>query len=119
MSLSTQARKLPSDQLYKEEAELQKKVLEWLEPQLRDGIKVLRICDRYAKGYSDLFICVRGIFVCAELKDDEGQPSIHQNEFIEDMTEAGAICGVCRTVKEVAELVEAAKRRVPNWTSTK
>lgn len=92
-----------------------KKSIEWLEPQRRDGIKVLRICDRYAKGYSDLFICVRGIFVCAELKDDEGEATKHQGDFLDEMSEAGAICGVCRTVKEVADLVEAAKRRVPNW----
>lgn len=98
---------------------MQSKVIDWLEPQLRDGIKVLRICDRYAKGYSDLFICVRGIFVCAELKDDIGEPSQHQIEFLEDMEGVGAICGVCRTVKEVADLVEAAKRRVPYWTSKK
>ena len=119
LSLSTQAQKLPSDQHYKEEAELLKKTIEWLEPQRRDGIKVLRICDRYAKGYADLFICVRGIFVCAELKDDKGTASPHQKEFLKDMAMAGAICGVCRTVKEVAALVDIAKRRVPNWTSTK
>ena len=58
-------RKLPSDHTYKDEADLLKDTIAWLEPQIRDGIKVIRICDRYHKGYSDLFICVLGIFVCA------------------------------------------------------
>lgn len=98
--------------MYSDEATLLRKVIEWLEPQRRDGIKVLRICDRYAKGYSDLFICVQGQFVIAELKDDTGKPSQHQLAFIKEMTACGAIGGVCRTVKEVADLVEQAKERV-------
>lgn len=106
----------PSTQMFEEEADLLKKVTEWLEPQRRDGIKVLRICDRYAKGYSDLFICVRGQFVVAELKDNIGEASTHQEQFIEDMVACGAIGGVCRTVAEVAALVEEAKRRRPDWT---
>ena len=107
--------KLPSDQPFKEEADLLKAVKNWLEPQQRDGIKVMRICDRYAKGYSDLFLCVRGIFVVAELKDDTGTASPHQEQFIREIINAGGIGAVCRTVKEVAGLVDAAERRVPNW----
>ena len=106
----------PSTQMYSDEADLLKEVKKWLEPQQRDGIKLIRICDRYAKGYSDLFICVRGQFVVAELKDDEGTPSPHQEQFIEEMIACGAIGGVCRTVAEVAALVEEAKRRRVNWT---
>lgn len=102
--------KLPSSQLYSEEATLLAKTIKWLEPQQRDKIKVLRICDRYAKGYSDLFICVNGIFVCAELKDDTGVASEHQKNFLEAMDNAGAITGICRSVKEVADLVEKAKQ---------
>lgn len=71
---------------------------------------MLRICDRYAKGYADLFICVNGIFVCAELKDDIGVPSEHQKNFLEAMSNAGAVTGICRSVKEVADLVEKAKQ---------
>lgn len=103
--------KAPSNKVYTEEAELLKKVKEYFEPQERRGIKLLRISDRYAKGYSDLFFCVRGQFVVAELKDDVGVASPHQEEFIEDMIKCGAIGGVCRTVKEVADLVEEAMRR--------
>lgn len=102
--------------MYKDEEKLLKEVVKWLDPQYRDGIKYMKIRDRYAKGYSDLFINVRGQFVIAELKDDEGTASPHQEQFLEEMIQCGAIGGVCRTVKEVADLVEEAKRRRPNWT---
>ena len=111
MSLPISTVKSPSDQVFTEEATLLKKVIEWLQPQQRDGIKVIRISDRYNKGYSDLFICVRGVFVVIELKDDKGNASPHQELFIAEMLDAGAVGGVCRTVKEVAEYVEEAKRR--------
>lgn len=118
LNLSTKTVKLPSDQMFEEEADLLDAVTKWLEPQQRDGVKLIRICDRYAKGYSDLFICVRGIFVIAELKDNIGTATPHQKEFIADMLACGAIGAVCRTVKEVADLVDEAKRRVPEWTRT-
>lgn len=111
LSLPIETVKSSFDQMYKEEADLLKAVTDWLEPQKRDGIKLIRISERYKKGYSDLFICVRGIFVVAELKDDTGVATPHQKLFIKEMQEAGAIGGVCRTVKEVAELVNEAKRR--------
>lgn len=119
MSSRMKTAKSPSSRVYSDEGTLLRKVTEWLEPQQRDGIKVLRICDRYAKGYSDLFICVRGVFVVAELKDDTGVASPHQELFIEEMIKAGAIGGVCRTVKEVADLVDEAKRRSAEWTSSR
>ena len=103
------------DQAYKEEATLLSKVIEYLEPREREGIKVLKIRDRYAKGYSDLFINVRGQFVVAELKDDIGTASRHQEEFIADMVACGAIGGVCRTLGEVKTLVDEALRRRPTW----
>lgn len=107
--------KLPSSQTYSDEADLLKDVKDWLEPQFRDGIKIVRISERYKKGYSDLFLCVRGIFVIIELKDDEGVASPQQLRFIRDMKLCGAIGGVCRTIAEVAEYVELAKQRVPVW----
>lgn len=118
MNSPTRTGKLPSDRQYSDEATLLKKVIEWLEPQQRDGIKVIRICDRYNKGYSDLFICVRGVFVVAELKDNTGKASEHQKLFVKEMIEAGAIgAAECRTVKDVADLVEQAKRRATLWTT--
>lgn len=112
--------KLPSSRVYTDEATLVKKVKEWLEPQERYGIKMLRICDKYHKGYSDLFICVRGIFVVAELKDDTGTASPHQEQFIEEMVKCGAIGGVCRSVKDVADLVSKAIEREKHsrWVHT-
>ena len=97
-----------STRIYKDEASLLKAVIKWLEPQQRDGIKVIRICDRYHSGYSDLFICARGRFIVADLKDDTGTPSPHQEIFIEEMTAAGAVGGICRSVKEVSDLIDKA-----------
>lgn len=104
--------KLPSDQQYSDEGTLLKKVMEWLEPQKRDRIKAIRICDRYNKGYSDVFVCVHGILVLAELKDDTGTPTPHQIQFLEEMCAAGAIGGICRSVKDVADLIEQAKQLI-------
>lgn len=98
----------PSNKQYKEESELLKKTVEWLEPQQRDGIKVIRIVDRYTKGYSDLFISARGRFVVAELKDDTGTATPHQELFIEEMIATGAVGGVCRSVKDIADLINEA-----------
>lgn len=98
----------PSDRVYKDEATLLAKVMSWLEPQQRDGIKVIRICDRYHSGYSDLFICARGRFVVAELKDNTGTATPHQEIFIKEMIAAGAVGGICRTVKDVADLIKKA-----------
>lgn len=100
--------KLSLDRQYSEESALLEKVMAWLGPQERNGIKALRICDRYQKGYADLFICVKGRFVCAELKDDTGKPSAHQLLFIKEMQRCGAICGVCRSIQDVKDLVDAA-----------
>lgn len=105
-------KKKPSDKIYDDEAALLKAVKEWLEPQRREGILLMRICDRYTRGYSDLFICVRGLLVVAELKDRTGTPSQHQLDFIDDIVACGGIGGVCRSVKDVADLIEKAKERI-------
>lgn len=102
----------PSNKTYAEEATLLRKCIEWLEPQRREGIKVIRICDRYAKGYSDLFICAQGQFIVAELKADTGTSTPHQDLFIEEMLEAGATGGICRSVKDVSDLIDAALNKV-------
>lgn len=98
----------PPNIMYKDEATLLAKCMKWLEPQQRNGIKVIRICDRYHKGYSDLFICARGRFVVAELKDDIGTATPHQEIFIKEMIAAGAVGGVCRSIKDVQDLIDKA-----------
>lgn len=97
-----------SDRRYIDEATLLKRAIEWLEPQRRDGIRVLRICDRYAKGYSDLFIAVRGRLVVAEMKALNGRASPHQELFLSDMAGASVTGGICRSVKDVSDLIERA-----------
>ncbi len=103
---------IASSTMYSKESDLLKAVMEWLEPQRRERIKAIRVCDRYNKGYSDVFICVHGVLVLAELKDDTGTPSQHQILFLDEMRAAGAIGGICRSVKDVADLVEQAKQLI-------
>lgn len=98
----------PSKKTYDSEAELLKKVTFWLATQRHRGVYTMRIVDKYSKGYSDLFICVQGRLVVAELKDDTGTASPHQLKFIQEVRDAGGIGGVCRSVHEVATLVEEA-----------
>lgn len=100
---------IPSDKQYDSEAELLEKVMDWLEKQRRYGVKAIRINDMYHKGYSDIFICVNGWFVVAELKDKTGTASPHQIEFIQDMRKAGALGAICRSVRDVYYLVVNAK----------
>lgn len=99
---------IPSSVIYQDENTLLAKVMEWIEPQRRNGIVALKIRDRYARGYSDLFICAKGRFIVAELKDDIGKASPHQEDFIEMMKQAGAIGGICRTVEDVENLIKEA-----------
>jgi hypothetical protein len=96
------------------EAEVLEEVTKWLKTLKHLGIKPIRICDRYSKGYSDLFICVKGRFVVAELKTSVGEASQHQIDFIKEMKEAGAIGGVCRNIQDVAALVRQALREAKN-----
>jgi len=93
---------------YEDEGTLLKKVIEWLKPQQRNGIKVLRICDRYAKGYSDLFLCVKGHFVVIELKAKNGITKPHQELFIKEMLQCGAIGGVCKSIEDVSKYIQEA-----------
>ena len=106
--------KLPLNQQYADEAVLLRKVIEWLAPQRRSGIKVLRICDRYAKGYSDLFLCVRGQFVVIELKAISGTATPHQELFIKEMKEAGALGGICRSIADVAKIIQEVGKACAN-----
>lgn len=94
---------------YPLEATLTKKVKEWLDKQT--DLFYYKAADRYQKGVSDIIICVRGIFVAAELKADNGEASPHQKLFIRQVINAGGIGGECFTLHEVKKLVEEARKR--------
>lgn len=101
-------RQINMTEIYKDENTLLEKVKKWLAPQERNGIKLIRINDRVAVGYSDLFINAKGRFVIAELKDDVGKPTLHQEIFIDEMQRCGAIGGICRSVQDVKDLIDKA-----------
>ena len=102
---------MPSNRQYKDEAAFLTVATKWLEKQRRDGVKVIRINDNNHKGYSDLFISVNGWFVVAELKDDSGTASVHQKLFIEEMKATGAVGGVCRSLLDIYNLIQEARRK--------
>lgn len=96
------------NQVHDEEATLLSLVIDWSMTQ--SDVFVIRITDKYHKGYSDIFACVNGIFVAAELKDKDGAPSIHQKIFVKNIVDAGGIGKVdVRTLGEYIELIEEAR----------
>jgi len=94
---------------YRLEADLTENVQEWLS--LQSDLFHKKISDNFQKGISDILICVRGFFVAAELKADDGTATPHQIKFIENVKRAGGIGGVCYTLDEVILLVEKARNR--------
>ena len=97
--------------LYQSEHKLLQDVQTYLNSLRRYSIKVLRINDMYHKGYADLFVCCRGIFVVLELKTVNGPVTPHQNLFLKEMKEAGAVGGVCRCLQDVENYMEEAWER--------
>lgn len=97
--------KIDFDMTYKDEATLLRHTMQFLESHKRTGLMPIRINDRYVKGYSDIFVVVRGIFVAIELKDETGVASVHQKLFIKDVIAAGGVAGICRTLGDVSRLI--------------
>lgn len=94
---------------YRREGDLTDNVQEWLS--LQSDLYHKKISDSFQKGISDILICVRGFFVAAELKADDGTPSRHQIKFIDNIRRAGGIGDVCYTLDDVINLVEQARKR--------
>ena len=99
---------LQLNQEYEEEATLLAKAKEWLAGQ--PDVLCMRVCDRYHKGYSDLILCVDGVFVAAELKDNKGTPSAHQKLFTAEVIRHGGIAKAdVKTLQQIIDLVEEAR----------
>lgn len=94
---------------YRLEADLTRDVKKWLTKQ--EDVCFRKISDRFNKGISDILCCVGGVFVAVELKADDGTASPHQVLFIEDVVKHGGIGGICYTVGQVAELIQAARKK--------
>ena len=99
----------PENKTYKLEAALTKKVLEYLGSQ--PDIKFDKISDRYNIGISDIIASVGGIYTAIELKAKNGEATMAQIIFIDDVIKSGGIGGVCYCLYEVKQLVEAARRK--------
>ena len=92
---------------YHLEADLTKKVKDWLDLQL--DVTWYKASDRFQNGVSDCIICCCGFFVAAELKADDGSATPQQLEFITNVKRAGGIGGICYTLREVKGLVQRAR----------
>lgn len=100
---------LSDQKRFKLEADITRKFKEWLE--LQPDVSFYKASDRFHKGVSDFILCVRGWFVGVELKRDDGKPSSHQEQFIEQVRRSGGIAGVAWTLGEAKALVEEARKR--------
>lgn len=72
------------------------------------GALVNREADAPRRGVADIIACVDGKYVAIELKDNEGIPSKQQLRYINKVRAAGGIAGVCRTLRDVFELLAKA-----------
>ena len=99
------------DQLeYALEATLTAKTLSYLDSQ--EDLFYVKISDRYNIGISDILVCLGGTFIAIELKAIGNTASMPQKMFIENVIKAGGIGGVCYSIWQVKQLLNAA-RRVP------
>lgn len=97
------------NKVYTAEAELLADTRRFLET--IPGVTVVRIEAGSERGKSDIVMCINGIFVAAELKDDIGEPSAQQLKFINTIRKSGGIAGICRTLEDMHDLlVEAINR---------
>lgn len=95
--------------MYVLEAQLTDKVREWLD--LQFDVSWYKASERFINGVSDCIICVRGLYVAAELKAEDGKPTPQQILFIKDIKRAGGIADVCYTLGDVKKLIQEARNR--------
>lgn len=92
---------------FKLEKDLTKHVKKYFEDLVKetDGKFAFRkISSRFTAGISDFLCCYNGQLFCIELKVQYNTPSPNQTKFLNDFSEAGAICTVCYdliTVKNI------------------
>lgn len=80
------------------ETRLKEQVLRWLKTQ---KVWVYKTSDRYRSGIPDLLIVKYGHLFAIELKAKDGVVSKIQEHTLKELSEYGAITGVCRTLQEV------------------
>lgn len=70
-------------------------------------LKAVTVREAWAtkSGISDLLVCYKGMFIAIELKDDVGEPTQQQLNFITKVMDAGGRGAVCRTLSKVFKLL--------------
>lgn len=89
--------------VYTEEARLLKDTCDFLD---LIGATYTREMDATRRGVSDIIACYCGQYVALELKDDTGTPSHQQIHFLEKVIKAGGWGAVCRTLWDVAHVLD-------------
>lgn len=92
---------------YKNEAELTKKVKQYLDKQ--PDVFYKKISDRFQNGISDILACVNGHFVAIELKAKNYKATPQQLLFIKQVQNTGGIGAVCYCVSDVEKLIKMAR----------
>lgn len=98
------------NQQFKTEAQLTKHVKKWLGQQ--DDLFFWKASERFIAGIPDFVVCVRGIFVGLELKDDTGKLSANQKLIANKIVKAGGIWAECRTVQDAIDAIDAARKKL-------
>lgn len=87
---------------WKEEADLLSRATDML-----FMLKAVNVRQAWAtkNGTADLIVCYNGRFIAIECKDDEGEPTIQQLNFIAEVLAAGGRAAVCRTLESIFNLL--------------
>ena len=93
----------PKREIYTAEAELLVHTRQFIE--LLPNAKFVRLEAGSERGNSDCIICYRGRFIAVELKDNIGKPSAQQLRFLDDVKRSGGIAEVCRSVRDIYNLL--------------
>lgn len=93
--------KLPCDT----ESKFQDRLISILKKIFGREIWFSKISDRYTSGIPDILGCLDGKMFAFELKDDEGEASLLQENTIDKIRKAGGTAWVIRTVEEALKIL--------------
>ncbi len=68
---------------------------------------VVREAAATVSGVADILLCYNGLFIAAELKAINNEPSPQQLKFIQDVRAAGGRGAVCRTLYDIWDMLQS------------
>ena len=85
------------------EQAIQAKIQKYL---ISQGYYVVNVMKASRAGVPDLLVCVDGVFVGLEIKNETGRPTDLQLHNISRINDAGGVAGVVRSIQDVEELLK-------------